>query len=42
LEKSAIKDDFDKDGKLKLGLLHRELKGKFDYEEIRLGRVFVD
>jgi hypothetical protein len=38
--KKSIDEDFDQNGKLKLGLLHRELNGKYDYNDIRLARIF--
>ena len=41
LKKSAIAEDFDESGELKLGLIHRDLGGEYDYEVIRLARVFV-
>ncbi len=41
LQLNSIKDDFDKNGQLKLGLIHRELKGQYEYDEIRLARLFV-
>ena len=39
--KNAIEEDLDTNGRMKLGLIHRELGGKMEYEEIRLCRVFV-
>ena len=41
LEEKSISEDYDQDKNLKLGLIHRELQGKYDYDEIRLGRIFV-
>ncbi len=40
-KKNSIAKDFDQDGHLKLGLIHRELKGKVGYDTIRLCRVFA-
>ncbi len=41
LEESAINEDYDQNKQLKLGLIHRELNGKYNYEEIKLGRLFI-
>lgn len=40
LAAEAIDEDLDSDGHIKLGLIHRELKGKYDYETIRLAKIF--
>lgn len=40
LQKTAIEEDYDEGNRLKLGLIHRELKGEYSYDEIRLARVF--
>lgn len=40
LKKTAIEEDYEKGERLKLGLIHRELKGEYGYDEIRLARVF--
>jgi len=40
LKATAIEEDYDSGENLKLGLIHRELKGEYGYDEIRLARVF--
>jgi len=40
LQTTAIEADYDEGQKLKLGLIHRELKGEYTYEDIRLARIF--
>jgi len=40
-KQKAIKDDYDKHGKLKVGLVHRALKGAYDYEDIRWAGCFA-
>ncbi len=40
LQETAIEADYDSDNRLKLGLIHRELKGEYTYDDIRLARIF--
>ncbi len=42
LKKTAIEEDYEKGESLKLGLIHRELKGEHGYDEIRLARIFCN
>lgn len=37
----SIEADYDNDGTLKMGLIHRELKGEYDYDAIKLARIFL-
>ena len=44
IEKCSIdaqEDDYDIHGNIKLGLIHRELKRKFEFSEISLCRIFI-
>ncbi len=40
-KKSAVSDDFDAKGRIKLGLIHRALGGSVDYDDIRLVLCFA-
>ncbi len=40
-KKNAIAEDLDREGRIKLGLIHRELNGEIDYDEIRLCRILM-
>lgn len=41
LQKTITKDDLDRAGNIKISLLHKQLKGKYDYDTVRLGRMFA-
>ncbi len=41
-KKEAKEEFFDREGRVKLSVLHRALKGSLDYESIRLARLFLD
>ncbi|WP_421875806.1 helix-turn-helix domain-containing protein [Marinoscillum sp.] len=42
LKQQGNEEFYDKDGKVKLGYIHKALNGQIDYETIRLARLFVD
>jgi hypothetical protein len=41
LKQTAIEADYDADGGLKLGLIHRELNGVHSYETLKLVKIFI-
>ena len=42
LKEQGDEEFFDKDGKIKLGFIHKAMNGQMDYETIRLARLYVD
>ncbi|NCP67358.1 AAA family ATPase [bacterium] len=41
LKQNAIEADYDSDGRLKLGLIHRELSGELSYDTLKLILLFI-
>ncbi|MEQ8470888.1 MAG: AAA family ATPase [Marinoscillum sp.] len=41
LKEQGNEEFFDKDGRVKLGFIHKAMNGQLDYETIRLARLFV-
>jgi hypothetical protein len=41
LKKEAIEADYDMDGRLKLGLVHRAMNGKYSYDTLKLVQIFI-